>query len=99
LQIYTISKDGALFHWVNATYADLHGSDDEMMEVDEDGNEIKRVDRLKWRVKEKHFFNQPGVKVNEAQFFAASNLVVVGFTNGLFGIYEVPHFTTIHTLR
>jgi periodic tryptophan protein 2 len=41
----------------------------------------------------------PGVKVNVAEFFSASNLVVAGFSNGLFGLYEVPHFTAIHTLR
>jgi periodic tryptophan protein 2 len=89
-----------LFQWKNSTYADLHGdSDHEMVEVDEDGNEKVRVDKVKWRIQKKNYFNKISVKVTEAQFFAASNLVVVGFENGLFGIYEVPSFTTIHTLR
>lgn len=74
-------------------------SDTEMVEVDEDGNEVVRVDKVKWRIQKKNYFNSVSVKVTEAQFFAASNLVVVGFANGVFGIYEVPSFTTIHTLR
>lgn len=94
-----MSRDGSLFQWKNSTYAAMHGdSDTEMVEVDEDGNEIVRVDKVKWRIQKKNYFNTTGVKVTEAQFFAASNLVVVGFANGLFGLYEVPHFTTIHTL-
>ncbi|RCI03258.1 hypothetical protein CU098_004251, partial [Rhizopus stolonifer] len=97
--IYTISRDGALFQWKNTTYAELHGdSDTEMVDVDEDGNETVRVDKAKWRILKKNYFNMPGVKVNVAEFFSSSNLVVAGFSNGLFGLYEVPHFTTIHTL-
>ncbi|KAI8982130.1 WD40-repeat-containing domain protein [Mycotypha africana] len=97
--IYSVSRDGSLFQWVNSTYAALHGdSDTEMVEVDEDGNEIVRLDKVRWRILKKNYFNQVSVKVTEAQFFSASNLVVVGFANGVFGIYEVPNFTTIHTL-
>ncbi|KAI8359118.1 WD40-repeat-containing domain protein [Choanephora cucurbitarum] len=97
--IYSVSRDGSLFEWKNSTYAGLHeDSDTEMVEVDEDGNEIVRVDKIKWRILKKNYFNTTGVKVTTAEFFSASNLVVVGFTNGIFGIYEVPHFTTIHTL-
>lgn len=89
-----------MFQWKNATYAELHeDSDTEMVEVDEDGNEIVRIDKAKWRILKKNYFNMAGVKVNVAEFFAASNLVVVGFNSGLFGLYEVPHFTAIHTLR
>lgn len=73
--------------------------DTEMVELDADGNEIVRVDKVKWRIQKKNYFNKTSVQVTEAQFFAASNLVVVGFANGIFGIYEVPNFTTIHTLR
>ena len=33
-----------------------------------------------------------------ATFHAASNLLVVGFSSGIFGIWELPDFTNIHTL-
>ncbi|KAI8972105.1 WD40-repeat-containing domain protein [Pilobolus umbonatus] len=95
--IYSISRDGALFQWANSTYADLHGDSDTEM-VDEEGNTIVRADKVRWRIQKKNYFNLPSTKVTEAQFFAPNNLVVVGFNNGMFGIYEVPSFTTIHTL-
>lgn len=34
-----------------------------------------------------------------AAYHAESNLLVAGFSNGLFGLYELPDYNTIHTLR
>jgi periodic tryptophan protein 2 len=42
---------------------------------------------------------QNDAKLNCAAFHAPSNLLVVGFSNGLFGLYELPDFTMIHMLR
>ena len=42
---------------------------------------------------------QNDAKVNCAAFHAKSNLLVVGFSNGLFGLYDLPEFNTIHLLR
>ncbi|KAI9316685.1 WD40 repeat-like protein [Dichotomocladium elegans] len=93
--IYTVSKDGAVFHWRYGTRAAIAGldSDDEM---DVDGE--NKVDRVQWRISAKHYFNQNNTKVRSCQFFSASNLLVVGFSTGLFGLYELPSFTNIHTL-
>ncbi|KAF7720662.1 hypothetical protein EC973_006667 [Apophysomyces ossiformis] len=94
--IYTISKDGALFQWRYTTLAAVKGEDsDEEMEVD---GENTRADKVRWRIQAKHYFNQTGAKVKSCAFFSPSNLVVVGFSNGIFGLYEVPSFTNIHTL-
>jgi periodic tryptophan protein 2 len=58
------------------------------------------IDHVRWRVQKKHYFNQGhGTKVKSCEFYANSNLIIAGFTNGIFGLYEVPSFTTIHTLR
>lgn len=54
---------------------------------------------VRWRIVQRHFFMQFNAKVNCATYHAASNLFVVGFSNGLFGLYEMPAFTMIHTLR
>ncbi|KAI8085126.1 WD40 repeat-like protein [Halteromyces radiatus] len=93
--IYTISKDGALFQWRYSSYVDSRGLDsDEEMELGEDF-----IDHVRWRIQNKHYFNQGhGVKVRSCEFYPASNLIIAGFTNGIFGLYEVPSFTTIHTL-
>lgn len=42
---------------------------------------------------------QNDAKVNCAAFHAPSNLLVVGFSNGLFGLYDLPEFNMIHRLR
>ena len=34
-----------------------------------------------------------------AAYHAESNLLVTGFSNGLFGLYELPDYNMIHTLR
>ena len=48
---------------------------------------------------QKHFFLQNNAKMKCAAYHAALNLLVAGFSNGLFGLYELPDFNMIHTLR
>jgi len=85
LQIYTVSQDGALFQWQYVKKI----SEDEMSD-DSD---------LRWRITQKHFFMQNNAKLNCASYHADTNLLVVGFSNGLFGLYEMPDFNEIHKLR
>lgn len=88
--IYTCSKDGALCQWQYTTRPGQE-SDDEDME-DEEKEE-------RWFVQKRDYFHQQNAKVKCATFHKESNLLVVGFSNGVFGIYELPDFNTIHTLR
>lgn len=53
----------------------------------------------RWRIVKKDFFMQNDAKVNCAAFHAPTNLLVVGFSNGLFGLYDLPEFNMIHLLR
>ena len=41
---------------------------------------------------------QSNAKVKCAAYHSTSNLIVAGFSNGIFGLYEMPDFTMIHTL-
>lgn len=59
------------------------------MDVDED---------FRWRIAERHYFMQSNAHLTCASFHASSNLLVVGFSNGTFGLYELPDFNQIHTL-
>lgn len=52
----------------------------------------------RWRLHEKHFFNQNNAQVSTAAFHKPSSLLVVGFTTGIFGLWELPDFTSVHTL-
>ncbi|KAJ6034418.1 uncharacterized protein N7446_009166 [Penicillium canescens] len=82
--IYTVSQDGALFRWEYVTKKD----EDTMEDISE----------ARWRIVKKNFFMQNDAKVNCAAFHAPSNLLVVGFSNGLFGLYDLPEFNMIHLL-
>ena len=52
----------------------------------------------RWGVAARHFFNQPGVKTVCATFHPGTSLLIVGFSSGVFGLWEMPTFTPVHTL-
>ncbi|PGH12413.1 hypothetical protein AJ80_06720 [Polytolypa hystricis UAMH7299] len=83
--IFTISKDGALFQWAYGARA-------------EDLESITDNADLRWRIIKKNFFMQNNAKVNCAAFHPRANLLVVAFSNGVFGLYELPEFNEIHML-
>ncbi|KOS18893.1 Periodic tryptophan protein 2 -like protein [Escovopsis weberi] len=92
--IYTVSKDGAVFDWKYVKPINRSAEDDRM---DEDQDEDDESD-MRWRIVQKHFFMQGSAHVRCASFHAASNLLVAGFSNGLFGLYEMPDLNNIHKL-
>ncbi len=86
--IYTISKDGAVFQW-QYKGPPRPEEDEEMGDDDSDA---------RWRITKRDYFLQNNAKVNCATYHAESNLLVAGFSNGIFGLYEMPEFNMIHTL-
>lgn len=86
--IYTISKDGAVFDW---QYTRPPNRDEDEMDEDDDSN-------MRWRIVKKHFFMQNQTSLKCAAYHAESNLLVAGFSNGIFGLYEMPEFNMVHTL-
>ncbi|KAF7596554.1 hypothetical protein BBP40_000954 [Aspergillus hancockii] len=82
--IYTVSQDGALFRWEYVTKKDPDTMED--------------VAEARWRIVKKDYFMQNDAKVNCTTFHAPTNLLVVGFSNGLFGLYDLPDFNMIHQL-
>lgn len=52
----------------------------------------------KWILHEKHYFNQRGARVSSYDFHAASGMLCIGFTNGVFDLYQLPDFSNVHTL-
>ena len=83
--IYTVSQDGALCCWQYVA----------RKVVQEDAMD---EDKLQWRVVNRHYFMQNNAKATCATFHAKSGLLVVGFSNGIFGLYELPNYSTLHTL-
>ena len=83
--IYTIAKDGALFRWQY------------LAPPDADPDNITAEDE-RWRISDRHYFFQDQAHLTTAAFHPSSNLLVTGFSNGLFMIHELPDFNEIHKL-
>ncbi|RHZ62420.1 hypothetical protein Glove_340g34 [Diversispora epigaea] len=80
---------------------DLMEIDDEPLKTNNDNNDnnnYNKNNKKRWRIIAKHYFNQSGAKVNCSDYHIKSNLLVVGFSSGIFGIWEMPEFNNIHTL-
>lgn len=60
---------------------------------------MEDITDARWRIVKKDFFMHNDAKVTCAAFHASSNILVVGFSNGLFGLYDLPDFNMIHMLR
>lgn len=52
----------------------------------------------RWGVQKRNYFNQANTKVVCSVFHRPSNLLVVGFSSGVFGLWEMPAFSNVHTL-
>lgn len=90
-KIYTIGKDGALFRW---EYTLKPGEEEEENESEEDID----LSKYSWRITHKDFFYANQAKVKCCTFHPDSNILCVGFSNGEFRLYELPHFTLIQQL-
>lgn len=53
--------------------------------------------RGSWRLEGKHFFHQ-AAKLTCADYHAGLNLLVAGFSSGVFGLYQLPEFAALHLL-
>ncbi|KAF7559042.1 hypothetical protein G7046_g5113 [Stylonectria norvegica] len=89
--IYTVSKDGAVFDWQYVKPINRVEEDDKMRDVDDDSD-------MRWRIVQRHYFMQGSAHIRCAAFHPETNLLVAGFSNGLFVLYEMPDFNMIHKL-
>lgn len=99
-QIYTVSKDGAVFTWGAKTSEDedVEDEDDGELAVVVTGSQAHSIPHTRWGIKQRHYFMQTGSRVISTSFHAKSSLLIVGFSNGVFGLWEMPSFTSVHTL-
>ncbi|KAG5006458.1 hypothetical protein AAZX31_09G079900 [Glycine max] len=63
----------------------------------EDGDE-GYLSRGKWELLRKDGFMQGWAKVTACDYHRGLDMVVVGFSNGVFGLYQMPDFVCIHLL-
>ncbi|KAJ7064813.1 quinon protein alcohol dehydrogenase-like superfamily [Mycena amicta] len=95
--IYTVSRDGAVFTW-KAKESESDSDSDEPIASTSQGTGTNIIANTRWGVHKRHYFNQANTKVVCTTFHPPSNLLVVGFSTGVFGLWEMPAFSNVHTL-
>jgi len=102
-EIYTISRDGAVYTWRAKTAVDAEDSDLEMDIIDAPAESSTAgadnvIAYTRWGVAARNYFNQAHTQTVCCTFHPKSSLLVCGFSTGIFGLWELPSFTNIHTL-
>jgi periodic tryptophan protein 2 len=111
-QIFTVGADGAVFTW-QFDYADriVVDEDSSSEESDEESSDdenkkggkvvAKRPNTLRggeWKLKDRTFLWDQHTEVVSTAYNKANSLLVVGFHNGVFGLYDMPGCVNIHKL-
>lgn len=53
---------------------------------------------VRWTFEARHYFNQDRATIMVSAYNHASRLLSIGFSSGVFGLYEMPSVSNIHTL-
>ncbi|KAG9125096.1 hypothetical protein FRC07_008978 [Ceratobasidium sp. 392] len=98
--IYTVSRDGAVFTWRAKSSTEENDSDesDAPTQPESGQSSSNEIARTRWGISKRHFFNQSNTKVVCSAFHERLSFLIVGFSTGFFGFWEMPSFTNIHTL-
>ncbi|KAJ9559514.1 LOW QUALITY PROTEIN: hypothetical protein OSB04_004674 [Centaurea solstitialis] len=65
---------------------------------DDDEEDSSFLHKGKWELVKKDFFMQTPAKLTACDYHRGLEIVVVGFSNGVFGLYQMPDFVCIHLL-
>ncbi|KAJ6826880.1 periodic tryptophan protein 2-like protein [Iris pallida] len=106
-RVYSISRDGAIFTW---NLADDPPPSPGTPEQGDSGKKRKDVEagdiaegeiplnKRKWELVKKDFFMQAPARLTACDYHRELDMVVVAFSNGVFGLYQMPDFVCIHLL-
>ncbi|EIN08367.1 WD repeat protein [Punctularia strigosozonata HHB-11173 SS5] len=97
--IYTVSRDGAVFTWKAKASDEPSDDEDEDMQVAAStSTDANLIARTRWGVHKRHYLNLPSTRVVSSTFHCPSSLLVLGLSTGVFGLWELPAFSSLHTL-
>ncbi|RWV99033.1 hypothetical protein GW17_00038087 [Ensete ventricosum] len=101
-RVYSVSKDGAIFTWNLVESHDIDASNGLKQQNNSGGSdaEISEIPlhKARWELLKKDFFMQSPAKLTACDYHRELDMVVVGFSNGVFGLYQMPDFVCIHLL-
>ncbi len=71
-----------------------------LVQAVESGEDVPYLAAGHFILEKRHYFNQKHAKIQCCTLHRSkeANLLVVGFSDGVFGLYELPDFNNIHTL-
>jgi periodic tryptophan protein 2 len=96
--VYTVSADGAVFSWA---WKKSPSNDEEASDFFTSAPDLAPpLVGGAWSLANRHFFNQENSSVSCVAMSSGdvSSLLVVGFDTGVFGLYDMPGCSNIHTL-
>ncbi|KAJ8483950.1 hypothetical protein OPV22_016435 [Ensete ventricosum] len=101
-RVYTVSKNGAIFTWNLVESHDIDASDGLKQQNNSGGSDAENSEiplhSARWELLKKDFFMQSPAKLTACDYHRELDMVVVGFSNGVFGLYQMPDFVCIHLL-
>jgi periodic tryptophan protein 2 len=81
---------------------DEDDSEEEEDDETEDEEEVESEKKTKrggaWKLHAREFLWDPHTQVSSTAFNRAASLLVIGFSNGVFGLYEMPGCINVHRL-
>lgn len=97
-----MSRDGAVFTWKakaeeTSSESDSSSEDDDKP-VASSSKTANVIANTRWGIQKRNYFNIPSTKVVCSTFHKPSKLLIIGSSSGVFGLWEMPEFTNIHTL-
>ncbi|UZJ52882.1 hypothetical protein CBS101457_002202 [Exobasidium rhododendri] len=107
-EIYTIGRDGSCFVW-RGKETGVESADEEEEDISENDDGVNahasnstdlppRIATIRWGLASRNYFNKMSTNVVCTAFHQSTSLLVVGFANGVFGLYTLPDVTSLHSL-
>lgn len=98
-EAYTVAADCAVFTW-KFEYGDRPQYVLDNPEGDGESGEQTTVSTRgsTWKLSTREFLWEPHVSVSSTAFNKKSKLLVIGFSHGVFGVYEMPGCVNLHKL-
>eukprot|EP01107_Rhizomastix_libera_P013070 TRINITY_DN3471_c0_g1_i1.p1 TRINITY_DN3471_c0_g1~~TRINITY_DN3471_c0_g1_i1.p1 ORF type:complete len:877 (+),score=205.99 TRINITY_DN3471_c0_g1_i1:27-2657(+) len=94
---YTLTKSGILATWKWASVGEKPSEEIELIPSKEE--ELSPIVGGKWWLTTRSTIRtESRAKINCCSLHKNGTIFVVGFSNGVFGLYDVPSFNNIHTL-
>lgn len=106
-EIYTVGRDGSCFVW-RGKETESDEDDEEMEDIEVEAgpstgrsNGIEappRIATTRWGLSSRNYFHKISTSVVCSAYHPSTSLLVVGFANGVFGLYTMPDVSALHTL-